>query len=272
MRSARPESSFELLGVEEPPPFSEWGCEARSSFVIVVDHASRYIPRRLQDLGLPPAELERHIAWDIGSLAVARNVATELDARLIAQNYSRLVIDCNRDPAADSSIVAMSEWTEIPGNRSLSAAEIAARRSEIFEPYHNHLRSVLDKRAAAGRATILIAQHSMTHEFKGERRPMHAAILYNRDRRFAALVLDQLRADATLTVGDNEPYRVSDATDYTIPRHAEARGLPHVEIEIRQDLIRDATGQRAWAHRIAAALRHAERAFTGAVDDSTGKP
>jgi predicted N-formylglutamate amidohydrolase len=264
MKTACVESGFGLLGADEPPPLTEWGCEARSSFVIVVDHASPNIPRRLKNLGLAPAELERHIAWDIGSLAVAKQVAAELDARLIAQNYSRLVIYCNRDPGVDSSIVTVSEWTEIPGNRNLSTAEIAARRSAIFEPYHDHLRTVLDERAVAGRATILVAQHSMTDEFKGQRRAMHAAVLYNRDRRFAALVLDQLRAEPTLTVADNEPYRVSDATDYTIPRHAEARGLPHVEIEIRQDLIRDATGQRDWAHRIAGALRQAERVLTGA--------
>jgi predicted N-formylglutamate amidohydrolase len=230
----------------------------------VVDHAGARIPERLGNLGLPPAELTRHIAWDIGSLSVARHLAEALDAHLVAQNYSRLVIDCNRDPAVATSIPTLSEWSSIPGNRELSAVQIAARRAEIFDPYHDCVRAVLDARRAAGRPTILVAQHSMTNLFKGVRREMHAAILYNRDRRFAGLVLDILRREPDLVVGDNEPYFVSDATDYTIPRHGEARGLPHVEIEIRQDLLGDAAGQSDWARRITGALRDAEKAFLGA--------
>lgn len=251
--------SYQLLGAGEPPPVLEIGRERRSEFVITVDHASARIPRRLADLGLPAAELGRHIAWDIGALAVAQRVAAELDAPLLATNYSRLVIDCNRDPRVASSIPTIGELTEIPGNIGLSAEEVAARRREIFQPYHDRLRELLDARAARGQPTILVAQHSMTEVFKGTRRTMHAAVLYNRDRRFAGLVLESLRGEAGLTVGENEPYFVSDETDYTIPRHAEARGLPHVEIEIRQDLIGDAAGQGEWAVRITRALRAAQR-------------
>jgi len=230
-----------------------------------VDHASARIPHRLGNLGLPAAELQRHIAWDIGSLAVALQAAAQLDAPLVAQNYSRLVIDCNRDPSVPSSIVQVAESTSVPGNIGLTEAELAERRAEIFDPYHVHIRALLDERLAAGRRTILVAQHSMTDVFKGVRREMHAAVLYNRDRRFAGLVLDALRRESGLVVADNEPYHVSDATDFTIPRHGEARGLPHVEIEIRQDLLLDPAGQAAWACRIADALRDAERAFLGAA-------
>jgi predicted N-formylglutamate amidohydrolase len=158
----------------------------------------------------------------------------------------------------------VSESTEIPGNRNLSAAEVLGRRVAIFDPYHGHIRKLLDARAAAGRRTILVAQHSMTNVYKGERREMHAAVLYNRDRRFAGLVLEALRRDPDVIVGDNEPYFVSDDTDFSIPRHGEARGLPHVEIEIRQDLVGDAAGQKLWAARISNALRDAERALLGA--------
>jgi predicted N-formylglutamate amidohydrolase len=217
----------------------------------------------LNDLGLPAAELQRHIAWDIGALEVARQVAAALDAALVAQNYSRLVIDCNRDPKVPTSIPRMSESTEIPGNLQLSAADIAARRTEIFEPYHQRIRALLDERAAAGRPTILVAQHSMTSIYHGVRREMHAAVLYNRDRRFAGLVLDRLRSEAGLNIGDNQPYFVSDETDYTIPRHGEARGLPHVEIELRQDLVGDAAGQAEWARRMARVLHDAEQDFSG---------
>jgi predicted N-formylglutamate amidohydrolase len=254
-------SSQTLLAPDEPPPFIEVGRQGRSNFVIVVDHASPRIPRRLQNLGLPASELQRHIAWDIGALGVARQTAAALDAVLVAQNYSRLVIDCNRDPAVASSIPRVSESSDIPGNAALSEADIAARRVEIFDPYHNHVRALLDERAAAGRSTILVAQHTMTNIYHGVRREMHAAVLYNRDRRFAGLVLERLRREKELLVADNEPYFVSDATDYTIPRHGEARGLPHVEIEIRQDLVSDEAGQTEWAHRITRALEEAEGAL-----------
>jgi predicted N-formylglutamate amidohydrolase len=254
-------SAYPLLDPDEPSPVIEFGMSGQSNFVIVVDHASLRIPRRLGDLGLPPAELQRHIAWDIGALAVAERVAAALDAPLVAQNYSRLVIDCNRDPSVPTSIPTVGESIGIPGNVDLSAAAIAARRREIFEPYHRRIRALLDERAAAGRTTILVAQHSMTNIFKGVRRDMHAAVLYNRDRRFAGLILDLLRREPGLVVGDNEPYFVSDATDFTVPRHAEARGLPHVEIEIRQDLISDDAGQAEWAARIGGVLRAAEQAF-----------
>jgi predicted N-formylglutamate amidohydrolase len=257
-------AGYQLLAADEPPPFIEFGREGRSNFVIVVDHASRRIPRRLGDLGLPASELQRHIAWDIGSLAVARQVAAALDAPLVAQNYSRLVIDCNRDPKVATSIPTVGESIQIPGNVGLSEEEIAARRSEIFGPYHDHVRALLDERLAVGRPTILVSQHSMTNIFRGVRRAMHAAVLYNRDRRFAGLVLDMLRRESGLFIADNEPYFVSDETDYTIPRHGEARGLPHVEIEIRQDLLHDEAGQTDWARRITNALRDAESAFLGA--------
>jgi predicted N-formylglutamate amidohydrolase len=252
-----------LLADDEPRPFLEQNVGGRSNFFITVDHAGARIPRRLDDLGVSASELKRHIAWDIGALAVARQVAAALDASLVAQNYSRLVIDCNRDPLVASSIPTKSESTEIPGNIGLSPDEIAARRAEIFDPYHNRIRALLDARRVDGRPTILVAQHSMTDTYHGVSRKMHGAVLYNRDRRFAGMVLDALRREPELIIGDNEPYFVSDDSDYTIPRHGEARGLPHVEIEIRQDLVSDAAGQTEWARRITAALQAAERILLG---------
>jgi predicted N-formylglutamate amidohydrolase len=253
--------SFRLLAADEPPAFLEAGERGRSHFVIVVDHAGRRIPRRLASLGLAASELQRHIAWDIGALSVARQVAAALEAPLVAQNYSRLVIDCNRDPNVAASIPQSSEAVAIPGNIGLSEDEVAARRAEIFAPYHDRITALLDERAAADRPTIVVAQHTMTHIYHGVRREMHAAVLYNRHRRFAGLVLDALRSDASLTIADNEPYFVSDETDYTIPHHGEARGLPHVEIEIRQDLVSEEAGQAEWAQRITRALKDAERIF-----------
>ena len=256
------QKSFEtLIAADEPPAFSEARPHGRSNFVIVVDHASARIPRSLADLGVPHAELQRHIAWDIGALAVARHVSEALDAPMVAQNYSRLVIDCNRDPRVATSIPTVSESTAIPGNIDLSEEKRLARRAAIFDPYHDRITALLDERKAAGRPTILVSQHSMTDIYKGVRREMHAAVLYNRDRRFAGLLLDMLRREDHLHIADNQPYFVSDETDYSIPNHGEARELPHVEIEIRQDLLLEEAGQREWAARIATALRAAERAF-----------
>jgi predicted N-formylglutamate amidohydrolase len=251
----------QLLEPGEPPAFLEVTSSGQAGFLVVADHAGARIPRKLKDLGLPAAELNRHIAWDIGVLGVARRMAGALDAPLVAQNYSRLVIDCNRDPQVATSIPHISETREIPGNRDLSAEDIAARRREIFDPYHRRITEIIDERAARRLRTIVVAQHTMTDVYKGVRREMHAAILYNRDRRFAGLVLEMLRREAGLIVADNEPYFVSDETDYTIPHHAEARGLPYVEIEIRQDLVSDDAGQAEWAVRITQALKDAEREF-----------
>jgi predicted N-formylglutamate amidohydrolase len=250
-----------LLAADEPPAFQEAQVEGRSDFVLVVDHASARIPRRLANLGLPDQELKRHIAWDIGALSVAQRVGQAIDAPLVAQNYSRLVIDCNRDPKVATSIPRISELREIPGNIGLSVPEIAARQFEIFDPYHRRISELLDRRQASGRRVILVAQHTMTDIYKGDRRHMHAAVLYNRDRRFAGVVLEMLRRERHLVIADNEPYFVSDETDYTIPHHAEARSLLHVEIEIRQDLVSDETGQAEWAARIARVLPDAQREF-----------
>jgi predicted N-formylglutamate amidohydrolase len=257
-----PDSTEPLLAADEPPAFQEFQSDGESDFIIVADHASARIPRRLANLGLPDSELKRHIAWDIGALSVARRVAELIDAPLIAQNYSRLVIDCNRDPKVATSIPRISELLEIPGNIGLNAAQITARRAEIFEPYHQRIRELLNRRQASGRRVIFVAQHTMTDVYKGDRRQMHAAVLYNRDRRFAGVVLELLRREQHLIVADNEPYFVSDETDYTIPHHAEGRSLLHVEIEIRQDLVSDAPGQAEWATRIARVLEDAEAAFS----------
>jgi predicted N-formylglutamate amidohydrolase len=250
-----------LLDRDEPDPVTLDNEAGRSVFFLTCDHAGRIIPRRLNGLGLPEHETRRHIAWDIGIGAVGRQLSRLLDAALILQTYSRLVIDCNRDPTVPSSIPEISETTAIPGNRGLGETARAARVEAIFRPYHEGIAAALDRRAAAGRATALVALHSFTPVFKGVARPWHAAVLYNRDARLAHPLFELLNAEEGLVVGDNEPYAVSDLTDYTVPVHGERRGLPHVEIEIRQDLIADPAGQTAWAERLARLLPAAYAEF-----------
>ena len=236
-----------LLAPDEPPPFTITNEDGRSPFVIVCDHAGKYLPRCLRRLGLPEGECERHIAWDIGAGAVALLLGDALGAVVIRQNYSRLAIDCNRTPGSKTSIVELSERTAVPGNIGLDKPQMEARVREIFQPYHERIARELDRRREAGRLTILIAMHSFTPVFDTVARRWHIGVLYNRDARLAQALIDLLRREQGLVIGDNEPYAMSDATDYTIPIHGEQRGLPHVEIEIRQDLIADEVGQHRWA-------------------------
>jgi predicted N-formylglutamate amidohydrolase len=246
-----------LLQDDDPSPVRVLRANGASDLFLTADHAGRVIPRSLEQLGLPDSEIQRHIGWDIGIAGVTERLSAALDSTAILQTYSRLVIDCNRDPAVPSSMPEISELTEIPGNRNLSPEQRTARRQAIFDPYHARIRELLDARA--GRRTVFVAMHSFTPVFKGESRAMQVGVLYNRDARMANIMLELLRAEGDLVVGDNAPYAVSDLTDYTVPVHAERRGLPHVEIEIRQDLIAEPAGQTAWAERLARLLPAAYR-------------
>ena len=243
-----------LVGEENVPPLHQYNASGRSPFLLTADHYGRLIPPSLGDLGLPEDELTRHIAWDIGIAGVAERLATLLDAHLIAQRYSRLVIDCNRPPGTASSIPSLSEATAIPGNEGLSRDAAEARRREIFDPYHHGIDAVIGQRLHAGRPTVLVSLHSFTPVYAGIARPWHIGALYHRDRVLPPLLIKALRAEPGLVVGDNEPYAASDQTDYTIPVHGEARGLINTGIEIRQDLIEDHAGQQQWAERLARAF------------------
>jgi predicted N-formylglutamate amidohydrolase len=240
-----------LLAPDEPPPVTVTNEDGRSPFVIVCDHGGKYLPRGLQMLGLPEAECERHIAWDIGAGAVARLLGEALGAVVIRQNYSRLAIDCNRTPGSATSIIELSERTPVPGNIGLSKPQMEARVREIFQPYHERIARELDRRREGGRPARLIAMHSFTPVYDGVARPWHIGVLYNRDARLAHALIDLLRREQGLVVGENEPYAMTDGSDYTIPIHAERRGLPQVEIEIRQDLIGEEAGQHRWAALLA---------------------
>ena len=241
-----------MLGPSDPPPFHVHRASGASRFLLLGDHAGQAVPRSLDNLGLPQAELDRHIGWDIGVAGLAVALSARLDAVAILPSYSRLVIDCNRPLTAPDSIATVSDGTQVPGNQELSPAARQARAAEIFAPYHQRITQELDQRAAA--SPILIALHSFTPVFKGHVRPWHVGVLYQRDTRLAHALRDALAGEAGLVVGDNEPYSVSDATDYAIPVYGERRGLLHVELEVRQDLIEHGEGQHVWAERLAGVL------------------
>ncbi len=259
-------STHRLLSDDEPEAFRALPGSDQSAFVITCDHASNRLPVALGTLGLSAPELASHVAWDIGAAAVAESLAEALGAFLILQNYSRLVIDCNRPLHVESSIVTLSEHTVVSGNRELSALEAELRAKEIFHPYHECIDRELERRKTAGVPSVYVAVHSFTPCFKHVDRAWHAGVLYGRDARLGRAMLELLRSDPELVVGDNQPYAVSDATDYGIIEHAERRGLLCVELEIRQDLIGDAVGQAHWAARLARLLPEAvTRAKTASV-------
>ena len=245
---------MKLLGSEDPAPFTVHKPHGSSPFVLVADHAGQQVPRKLGGLGLPQEELDRHIGWDIGIAGVTERLAGLLDAFSILQTYSRLVIDCNRPLDSASSIVSSSDGTVVPGNQDLQEPQRIARALEIFAPYHARITQELDLRSLQPQPPVLVAMHSFTPVFAGEARPWHVGVLYHRDTRLAHALLAALNAEPDLVVGDNQPYSISDGSDFAVPVHGEQRGLLHVELEIRQDLIADAQGQAQWAQRLARIL------------------
>jgi len=243
-----------LLGPTEPAAFEVVGTAGASPLVIVCDHASRRFPQSLGTLGLPENECRRHIAYDIGAREVALGLGARLGAVVILQNYSRLVIDCNRPLQAADSIVLQSELTAVPGNRQLSEADVLARRTAIFEPYHRQIDAELSRRERLGHPTLLLAMHSFTPRYRDQDRPWQVGALSLTDRRVAAPLLSMLRREPELLVGDNEPYAMSVETDYTLLVHGEHRGVLYVGLEVRQDLIAERSGQEQWSARLARIL------------------
>ena len=240
-----------LLGADDPAIYTIHRAQGASPFVLLADHAGQQVPRALHGLGLAQAELDRHIGWDIGIAGTTRALAGLLDAWAIEQTYSRLLIDCNRPLASPTLIPETSDGTMVPGNATLTAAQRQQRIEAIHAPYHARINAELDARRDAARPTLLVMMHSFTPVMNGVQRPWHAGVLYHQDTRFAHPLLRALEEEGDLVVGDNQPYSVTPSSDYAVPVHGEGRGLVHVELEIRQDLIADEAGQQAWAERLA---------------------
>lgn len=242
-----------LLAPDEPPAYGVVNPDGTSPYVLLCEHASPRIPRALGDLGLTQAEIMRHIGWDIGAQAVALQLAERLDAPLFVANYSRLVIDCNRPLDNPSLIPAISDGTEIPGNQGLTDAARAARIDALFTPYHAAVSRRLDLRQQAGQRTLVVGIHSFTRQFQGQSRPWHAGILFNHAQGFGDAIIAGLRAAGATNIIANQPYVIDD-NDYTVPVHGNARGLPSVLVEIRQDLLSDLAVIDEWARYLHEAL------------------
>ncbi len=247
------DSTTGFFGPDDPPTVRILGADSRLPLVLGCDHGGNAVPEGLGTLGIDRAHLWDHIGYDIGAAAVACGVAERLGATAVVAQYSRLIVDCNREPGLPTAIPAESDGIPIPANRGLSEPDCEARTNTFFWPYHQALGNTLGRRRRAGVVPILITVHSFTPTMNGRERPWHVGVLWHRDTRIA----DRLRAafarETDLVVGKNEPYSGTDH-GYTIQMHGETTGIPHAALEIRQDLLADAAGVGQWIDRLAALL------------------
>ncbi len=236
--------------------------DGSSELILVCEHASNFIPSTFGNLGLDEAALTSHIAWDIGALAVARDLSARLDAPLIAASISRLIYDCNRPPEAPTAIPECSEVYPIPGNRGLTGAQKQSRIEQVYVPFHDVLCRTIDERFRAGRPTILVTIHSFTPVFHGRRRLVEVGFLHDRDSRLADALLWSCAEEEDFVVRRNEPYGPADGVTHTLKEHALQPGLLNVMIELRNDLIADAAGQQKLTAWLAAHLCTAVASLT----------
>ncbi len=269
------------VGNDHPSHEADWqpvrveGEGRAGPFVVTCDHASNTVPRFVAggDLGISPSDMERHIAWDVGALGLARHLARRLDAPLVHSDFSRLVIDPNRGEDDPTLIMKLYDGTIIPANRHVDAAERARRLEKCYRPYHKRLAAVLDAREVAGRRPILVSVHSFTPRLNGHAmRPWQVGILHHDPNPFAEALIASLRKERDLCVGDNEPYPGYLVGD-SMYRHAMRPGRPYALIELRNDLIRNEAGQAAWAARIAPHILDAARraGLIDRADDRRGR-
>lgn len=244
-----------LIASGDPPPCEIVNPSGAAPVVLACDHASHAVPRALHNLGLDAADLQRHVAWDIGAAEVTRRLARLLDASAVLAGYSRLLIDCNRQLDDPTSIPVISDSLIVPGNRNVDPAQARQRAQDFFHPYHAALRRQIHAVKARSAGPALIFIHSFTPVYKRIERPWHMGVLWKSDARIPLPLLRSLRARGDISVGDNQPYSGHDGHDYTIEAHAASAGLAHALIEIRQDLIASEDGADTWADILFQALR-----------------
>lgn len=239
------------------PAFTVYRASGCGPLLLVCEHASWHVPARCNNLGLSADELQRHIGWDLGAWALARALADALDSPLVYATQSRLLLDLNRDPAAVDSIPVESDGTPIPGNHGLSEDERAARRAWLYEPFHAAIDHLLQARMAQGQMIAVVSVHSFTPTMAGISRPWHVGVLSDQDRRLADALIAELGASGDWCVGDNQPYAPADGVYHTMARHGQDHGLLCAMLEVRNDLLRDATEVQRWCDTLARALGRA---------------
>lgn len=240
----------QLLGPSDPEPFELLNPGGSAQILLICEHAGQAVPKALGDLGVDPKDFNNHIGWDIGAGAVTRLVSDALQTPAVLQSYSRLVIDCNRPVEAPDSVPEFSDGVFIPANTD--APHRVSRIQEIFEPFQAEIGRHLD----TGTFRFVLAIHSFTPLMNGEQRPWDIGLLFRRDKATSERLKRHLEIhNRGLNVGMNQPYQISDASDWFVPHHGEARGLSHSLIEIRNDQIDSPDGQKRWANILVGAIR-----------------
>ncbi len=238
-------------------PYRTLNEHGAAPLVFICDHASNRVPPEFGDFGVSAAELQRHIAWDIGAAAVTEILAGRFDAPAALATVSRLVIDCNRNWGDPGLTPEVSDGTAVPANRGIDEAERRRRWERYHQPYHAAIDALVEAKLKAGQRPTIVAIHSMTPAMRGELRPWQIAMCSHTERALSDRVLTALRRNAGIVVGDNEPYNLDPREDFSVPYHALRRGLPHLQVEFRQDEIETAAGQARWAALFAAAVETA---------------
>ena len=242
-------------GCDNSEPITVQNSRSTTPILLVCEHASNYIPAHYDNLGLPRESVLGHIGWDVGALAVALKLVNILDAELVHQKYSRLLIDCNRPLTSSALIPEVTENTAVPGNHELTECERKRRIGTIWQPFQDAVGDCLDRRESKAIDTVLVAVHSFNETYLDETRPWQICLAYNRDDRLARLMeAELLKITSDYVIALNKPYFVEDLEDQTIPVFGEQRGIPHVLLEIRNDLIQDNFGQEFWGRTLATAL------------------
>jgi len=248
-------AEYPLIEPGDPPPFMTYNDAGSAKVLLVADHASPYFPASMNQLGLADWVLERHVTWDIGSDLLARHLADLIDAPAILAGYSRLLVDPNRQLDDPTAFIEVSDGIAIPGNHGLSHEQKSLRIQSFFQPYHAAITDRLRKFQSGGTVPALISVHTCTPVFAQVVRRWHIGIMWDKDPRIAKPLMEKLSKMDEICFGDNEPYSGRHTHDFTIDHHAEPAGLPHVGIEVRQDLVGDAEGAAKWARVLAAPLQ-----------------
>jgi len=248
-------AAYPLIGRDDPAPFVVLHEHGAAPALVLCDHASRAFPKSMKRLGLPELPSWQHIAWDIGAGELARGISNALDAPAVLAGYSRLVVDCNRQPDDPEAFRPESDGWIIPGNESLTEFERRTRLTCFFDPYHEAIEALLIGFRSRDVVPMVVSVHTFTPQYGSIERPWHVGILWDKDEASARRMIDGLRAVDGLVVGDNEPYSGKHPSDYTIDHHAEQAGLPHICIEVRQDLLESPAGIERWVRLLSRQLR-----------------
>lgn len=245
-----------FLCSEDPEPFEVLNPEGKSKYLLICDHASNAVPKCLKNLGLDEEMIKEHVAWDIGAGYVTRHLSKLLNAQAVLAGYSRIVIDCNREAGSASSILEVSDGIFIPANQNLTQIEKQARLQKCYLPYHQAIEKAVESYRAKDIVPVLFSVHSFTPMLKtiGKYREWDIGILWDRDHRVSKPLLDELRKDKTINVGENKPYSGREESGSCIKVHGLSAGLPHSLIEIRQDLIDTEEKGKKWAEKLSPIL------------------